>query len=236
MWRAIHGIASTTPTPRMPSWVRVTPMLLSMFEPIVQVSTKQSVQSSSDFTSCSLADRLHSTGARERLLLQAAVSGGIATPHGRRVDCSNRPPLKPTSNAFQFVHFGLLRLPGRELSDTLNVKAFWRVAPSVRLSLRAIWAAGVFCRASVLSSRTSCAVHSRLLDFLTTMTSGVALTRLAPILQTETGTCRSCQAAFTTDLIPFVAASGLLWPILARLTASTGATKVVNGRLRSFRR
>ena len=71
MWRAIHGIASTTPTPRMPSWVRVTPMLLSMFEPIVQVSTKQSVQSSSDFTSCSLADRLHSTGARERLLLQS---------------------------------------------------------------------------------------------------------------------------------------------------------------------
>jgi hypothetical protein len=64
-------------------------------------------------------------------------------------------------------------LPGRELSDTFNVRAFWRVAPSVRLSLRAIWAVGVFCRASDLSSRTSCAVQSRLFDFLTTMPSRV---------------------------------------------------------------
>jgi hypothetical protein len=39
------------------------------------------------------------------------------------------------------------------------------------LSLRAIAAAGVFCRASDLSSRTSCALHTRLLDFLTTLRS-----------------------------------------------------------------
>jgi hypothetical protein len=69
------------------------------------------------------------------------------------------------------THFGALRLPGRESSDTFNVKAFWRVAPSVRLSLRAIAAAGVFCRASDLSSRTSCALHTRLLDLLTTLRS-----------------------------------------------------------------
>jgi hypothetical protein len=39
------------------------------------------------------------------------------------------------------------------------------------LSLRAISAAGVFCRASDLSSRTSCALHTRLLDLLTTLRS-----------------------------------------------------------------
>src|SRR5258708_10861595 len=75
----------------------------------------------------------------------------------------------------RFVHFRVLRLPGRELSDTFNVRAFWRVAPSVRFSLRAMRAAGVFCRASDLSSRTSCAVHSRLFDFLTTMSSRCAI-------------------------------------------------------------
>src|SRR5216684_2602200 len=85
----------------------------------------------------------------------------------RRDGCSNR--------LVDFVHFGVLRLPGRELSDTFNVRAFWRVAPSVRLSLRAIRAAGVFCRASDLRSRTSCAVHSRLFDFLTTMSSRGAI-------------------------------------------------------------
>jgi hypothetical protein len=90
-------------------------------------------------------------------------AGNGAKPGGGEAGSSNR--------QVDFVHFGVLRLPGRELRDTLNVRAFWRVAPSVRLSLRAIWAAGVFCRASDLSSRTSCAVHSRLFDFLTTMSS-----------------------------------------------------------------
>src|SRR5258708_27994049 len=85
----------------------------------------------------------------------------------RRGGCSNR--------LVDFVHFGVLRLPGRELSDTFNVRAFWRVAPSVRLSLRAILAAGVFCRASDLSSRTSCAVHSRLFGFFTTLSSPCAI-------------------------------------------------------------
>lgn len=41
------------------------------------------------------------------------------------------------------------------------------MAPSVRLSLRAIRAAGVFAFANCLSSRTSSAVHSRRFGFLT---------------------------------------------------------------------
>jgi len=46
------------------------------------------------------------------------------------------------------------------------MKAFWRVAPSVLLRVRAIFLAGIFCRASVFSSRTSILVHSRRFEFL----------------------------------------------------------------------
>jgi hypothetical protein len=49
----------------------------------------------------------------------------------------------------------------RESSDTPSANAFCRVAPSVRLSDRAIFLAGVFSRARLFSSRTSCFVQSR---------------------------------------------------------------------------
>jgi hypothetical protein len=68
--------------------------------------------------------------------------------------------------AFFKAGFGLVT---RESSDTFRVSAFRRVAPSVRLSLRAIWAAGVFAFANCLNSRTSSAVHSRRLTSLPTM-------------------------------------------------------------------
>jgi hypothetical protein len=49
------------------------------------------------------------------------------------------------------------------------LNAFWRVAPSDRFNVLAILAAGVFFRASDLSSRTSTEVHARLFDAFFTM-------------------------------------------------------------------
>jgi len=49
----------------------------------------------------------------------------------------------------------------RESSDSPMLKAFWRVAPSERFSFLAIFAAGVFPRAIVFSSRTSAGVQDR---------------------------------------------------------------------------
>jgi hypothetical protein len=54
----------------------------------------------------------------------------------------------------------------RESKDTPNEKAFCLVAPTVLLSDLAILPAGVFCFARLFSSRTSAAVHTRLLAFL----------------------------------------------------------------------
>lgn len=48
------------------------------------------------------------------------------------------------------------------------LKAFWRVAPSVRFNFLAILAAGVFLLAIVFSSRTWTAVHARLFPFFIT--------------------------------------------------------------------
>ena len=113
--------------------------------------------------------------------------------------------IRAKSDSVEIVagHFGFLRLLGRELSDTCNVKAFWRVAPSVRLSARAMRDAGVFCRASDLSSRTSCAVHSRLFDFLATLHNlpNLPWRGRRRLSQTATGTCRVSQAAFATGAI-----------------------------------
>src|ERR1700691_3116016 len=49
----------------------------------------------------------------------------------------------------------------RESSESPMLKAFWRVAPSVRLSFLAICDALVFLRAIAFSSRTSPEVHPR---------------------------------------------------------------------------
>jgi hypothetical protein len=57
----------------------------------------------------------------------------------------------------------------RESSDNPMLNAFCRVAPSVRLRVRAILPAGVFFRASDFSSRTFAVVQARLLDALLTM-------------------------------------------------------------------
>ena len=54
----------------------------------------------------------------------------------------------------------------RESKDSPNEKAFCLVAPTVLLSDFAILLAGVFCFARLFSSRTSVAVHARLLAFL----------------------------------------------------------------------
>lgn len=54
----------------------------------------------------------------------------------------------------------------RESSDSPILKAFCRVAPSVRFRVRAMLAARVFLRAIVFSRRTSDNVHERRFDFL----------------------------------------------------------------------
>jgi len=57
----------------------------------------------------------------------------------------------------------------RESSDNPILNAFWRVAPSVRLSILAIFLAGVFFRASDFSSRTCAFDQACLLDGFFTM-------------------------------------------------------------------
>ena len=54
----------------------------------------------------------------------------------------------------------------RESSDSPILKAFCRVAPSVRFRVRAMLAARVFLRAIVFSVRTSADVHERRFEFL----------------------------------------------------------------------
>src|SRR5690348_3158887 len=58
----------------------------------------------------------------------------------------------------------------RESSESPMLKAFWRVAPSVRLSFFAICDALVFLRAIVFRSRSSPEVHARRFFFLFAIT------------------------------------------------------------------
>jgi hypothetical protein len=60
-------------------------------------------------------------------------------------------------------HFSYLNhyARARESSDSPRLNAFCRVAPSVRLRVRAILVARVFLRASVFNVRTSDRVHER---------------------------------------------------------------------------
>jgi hypothetical protein len=54
---------------------------------------------------------------------------------------------------------------GRDSKDNPRVKAFCRVAPSVRFNARAIFAAGVFFRASAFNVRTFSDVQARRFPF-----------------------------------------------------------------------
>jgi hypothetical protein len=51
------------------------------------------------------------------------------------------------------------------LSDSLKLKAFWRVAPSVRFSVLAMLDARVFFLAAVFNVRTSVVDHGRRFAF-----------------------------------------------------------------------
>lgn len=73
--------------------------------------------------------------------------GVSQTPHVERWQAGLAPPRRPCSNH------------SLDLSDSPIENAFCRVAPSVLFNFRAIFAAPVFLRASVFSSRTSLAVH-----------------------------------------------------------------------------
>jgi hypothetical protein len=84
----------------------------------------------------------------------------LRSPHGTNPKCRCAPPRsgdwgnRPASCN-----------QAREFKETPKAKAFWRVAPSVLLSARAILPAGVFPRARVFSSRISVFVHSRRFEF-----------------------------------------------------------------------
>ena len=58
------------------------------------------------------------------------------------------------------------RIRNAKSSDSPILKAFCRVAPSVRFRVRAMLAARVFLRAIVFSVRTSDDVHERRFEFL----------------------------------------------------------------------
>src|SRR5215471_18889109 len=199
MWRAIHGIASTTPTPRMPSWVRVTPMLLSMFEPIVQVSTKQSVQSSSDFTSCSLADRLHSTGARERLLLQSRSvwrHSRLLKPATAQTDQS-----RIQTRSLRALAFARSRVERHTQCQSLLAGcAFGSLELAGDLGGRRLLPRERFELAYLLRGPLP---PFRLFDHRDL--PGLLWRSRRRFYRTATGTCRPSQAAFATGPVPFIA-------------------------------
>ena len=78
----------------------------------------------------------------------------------------------------------------RVSNETPIEEARCLVAPSVRFSVRAIFDAGVFCRASDLSTRISSLVHARRFDFLAIKLSVLDcrfLTRCPIVGQDDTG-------------------------------------------------
>src|SRR5215469_15094469 len=78
----------------------------------------------------------------------------------------------------------MLRDYAREFSETPKASAFWRVAPTVRLSALAIFGAGVLLRAIVLSSLTSSLVHSRRFAFLAMVPLSITVQRTVRLSQT----------------------------------------------------
>src|SRR5690348_6576173 len=73
----------------------------------------------------------------------------------------------------------------RESSESPMLKAFWRVAPSVRLSFFAICDALVFLRAIVFSSRSSLEVHARRFLFLFAITPPFQERQLVSLMRTK---------------------------------------------------
>jgi hypothetical protein len=103
-------------------------------------------------------------------------TSAVSLAGSRTADTGSRPVAGRTRHlCFWFIAFAIKMVPRanpsgvaqaardqtRESSDTPRLKAFWRVAPSVRFSRRAIFLAGVLLRASDFNSRTSPTVHSR---------------------------------------------------------------------------
>jgi hypothetical protein len=90
----------------------------------------------------------------------AAARGGnhLASDNN---NTQQRAGLKVQASALTVVVADLLENQERESSDSPMLKAFWRVAPSVRFSFLAICDAGVFLRAKLFRSRTSPEVHAR---------------------------------------------------------------------------
>jgi hypothetical protein len=73
---------------------------------------------------------------------------------------------KPRGVGTAFLYVGSAWHQARESRDSPRLKAFWRVAPSVRFSVRAKLAARVFLLAAVFNVRTSAVDHGRRFDFL----------------------------------------------------------------------
>jgi hypothetical protein len=86
------------------------------------------------------------------------------TPDGR-IDPDHRRQREANCDDASFS----VRFQARESSDKPILKAFCRVAPSLRFRLLAIFLAGVFLRAADFNSRTSEAVQERRFEFLLAM-------------------------------------------------------------------
>jgi hypothetical protein len=85
----------------------------------------------------------------------------------------------------------------RESKETPKLNAFCLVAPSVLLSERAIFRAGVFCRALAFSSRMSSLVHWRRLDGFFAMLSPIEAG--ASKKQKDRQLIRSCACSVHAD-------------------------------------
>jgi hypothetical protein len=88
----------------------------------------------------------------------------------------------------------------RESKDTTSEKAFCLVAPTVLLSDLAILLAGVFCFARLFSSRTSVAVHARLLAFLAMLSSQLRLIQTIGVNNGFSAEMSICSATHVADL------------------------------------
>jgi hypothetical protein len=80
---------------------------------------------------------------------------------------SLKSPAQHTCGALDQYAFTLAYTEARESSDNPMLKAFCRVAPSVRFKVLAMRVARVFFFAKVFNTRISAVVHSRRFAFLT---------------------------------------------------------------------
>jgi hypothetical protein len=110
--------------------------------------------------------------AEMRLRRRLRIKVPRKTGHAQKIDvsssevCEHQWKAPQTGGAWIAGRGSGLPDQERESSDSPRLKAFCRVAPSVRFRVRAMLAARVFFLASVFNVRTSSDFHARRLEFL----------------------------------------------------------------------